>query len=352
RVPGFDKVFEEDRPDDLDYIATQAEILKEQSFYTEVAYDLTTDWEVLLGARHFRFKDDANVCSLLFPISEPYVVNDYPLACIGDKDDESGNLGKFSSKYKFNEYQNIYFTVAEGFRRGGTNILPVEAINNRSYAPDKVVNYELGTHSDFLNGRLVFNGSLFYMKWKDVQVSAYNQDGNLITANAGTARSKGVELEALAQLNQFWNLRFNYSYTDAALTESVALVSNERDKITAESGDRLPGSPKQQWGLGLNYQQMINTATLSAHINYAYSGDIATALNKNFADYDQLDGYSTVNAKVELSWSNWQLGAFVNNLGNTHAITGKRSPVFYGEMGQFDYITRPRTIGLTAKYQF
>lgn len=353
RVPGFDAVFDEDRPDDLDYLATQTEVLNEKAIYAEVAYDLLANWEVVVGVRHFKFKDDLKICSLLFPASEPYEGDNYPLACVNDKDNTSGSLGKFSTKYKFSDSQNIYFTVAEGFRRGGTNLMPVEITNNRSYAPDKVVNYEVGTHSDFLDGKIQFNGSLFYMDWKDIQVSTYTEEGYNIIANAGKARSKGIELETLAQLNQAWNVRFSYSYTDAALTgKPLVLVSNEYDEITVQSGDRLPGSPKQQWSLGLGYQQALTVATLTGRVSYSYSGDITTALNKNFADYEQLDGYGTVNAQIGLQWSNWQFAAFANNLGNTQAITGKRSASRYGELGQFDYITRPRTIGLTAHYHF
>jgi len=352
RVPGFAAVFDEKRPDDLDYLATQAETLREESIYTEVAYDLLPEWEVAIGARHFRFKDKLGICSLLFPASTEYEGTSYPLSCIDDKDSQTGNLGKFSTKYTFSKTQNIYFTIAEGFRRGGANLLPVEVTDNRSYDPDKVVNYELGTHSDFLDGKVQFSGSLFYMDWKDIQVSAYTEDGDNIIANAGTARTKGIELEGVAQLNDAWNLRLSYAYTDAALTESVVLVSNEYDEITARSGDRLPGSPKHQWNLGLNYQQMIKTATFSAGVNYAYSSDIATSLNSEFADYAQLDSYSMVNAQANVMWSNWRVGAFVNNLGNTYAITGKRTTTFYGDNGQFNYITRPRTVGLSVKYQF
>jgi iron complex outermembrane receptor protein len=351
-VPGFYKTFDEKRPHDLDYLFSQTEKLREQSVYTEVAYDVKPQWEVSVGARHFRYKDALASCSLVFPARTEYVGDNYPLACSNDDDDQSGYLSKFSTKYKFNQHQNIYFTVAEGFRRGGANLLPVEVNHNRSYKPDTVTNYEIGSHSDFMDGKIEFNGSLFYMDWKKIQVSATTEEGYGITANAGTARSKGVELETLTQLNEAWSARLSYTFTDAALTESVVIISNEGDTINAHSGDRLTGAPKHQWNLGLNYQQAIKTATLFAGINYAYSSDTTTALNKSFADYAHLNGYSMVNAHVDVSLRNMSFGLFVNNMGNTHAVTGKRTTTFYGANGQFDYITRPRTLGLKASYQF
>ncbi len=350
RVPGFASVFEEDRPDDLDYISTQAEVLKELSFYSEVAYDLTAQWEVAVGARHFNYKDELGTCSLLFPPSEPYQGNQYPLHCISaDDDDRSGTLGKFSTTFKFNEHQNIYYTVAQGFRRGGANVLPVDITDHRTYKPDTVLSSEVGTHSDFLEGKLQLNAALFYMDWEKIQVAAIIANRG-VTVNAGTARSKGIELETLTQLNQQWSMRLSYSYTDASITETVESINGGAE--AANYGDRLPGSPKSQWNLGLNYQQPIKSATLSAGVSYSYSSDITTALNNQFENYAHLEGYSTLNAQVGVSWSNWRLGLFVNNATNADAITSKRTAGLYGEHGQADYIIRPRTMGATLKYQF
>jgi iron complex outermembrane recepter protein len=350
RVPGFASVFDEVRPDDLDYLATQTEKLDEQSVYGELAYDIKPEWEVAIGQRYFNYKDNLTVCSLLFPTATEYEGDNYPLNCLDSDDNQTDSLGKFSTKYKFSESQNIYFIAAEGFRRGGANVLPVEIDHNRNYKPDTLINYEIGTHSDFLNGKLQFNGALFYMDWKKIQVSTVIEEGYGVTANADTARSKGVELETLAQLNQAWDLRLGYSFTDSALTETVMSINGGDEN--AYAGDRLPGAPRDEWNLGLNYQQPINTATLTAGIHYYYASNITTALNKDFADYAYLSGYSMVNAQANVILRNWRVGVFVNNMGNTHAITSKRTTTNYGAQGQFDYVTRPRTIGMNFSYKF
>ena len=350
RGPGFGAVFNEKRPNDLDYLSTQTETLREQSLYTEIAYDIKPEWEVVIGGRFFNHKDDANVCSLLFPATTDYEGNNYPLNCLRGDDDQTGSLSKFSTKYNFSQDQNIYFTVAEGFRRGGTNFLPVEIDHNRNYKPDTLINYEVGTHSDFLKGKLQFNGSLFYMDWKKIQVSTSVEEGYGIAANAGNARSKGMELETLAQLHQRWSARLSYSLIDSALTETVNSINGGDEN--AYAGNKLPGAPRHQWSLGLNYQQPIKTTTFTAGINYYYASDITTALNEEFADYSQLAGYSMVNAQANVTLRNWRLGIFVNNMGDTHAVTGRRTTTYHGDQGQFDYVTRPRTVGLTVNYAY
>ena len=340
RVPGFKNVFGEDRTDAFDYLATQTEVLDENSIYSELAYDLTPDWEIAVGGRYFKYEDDLEVCSITFP---------NPIGCVSDDDDNSGSLAKFSSKYKFSESKNIYLAISEGYRRGGANLLPIEITHNRSYEPDTVVNYEVGTHSDFYNGKLQFNGSIYLMDWKKIQVSSV-VEGYGAVVNAGTARTKGIELETITELNRHWNLKLSYSLADAELTETILAVSGGDEN--ANSGDRLPGAPKHEWNLGLNYQNSFADGEFDAGINYSYASDMTTALNKTFADYALLDSYRMVNARASVTLRNWQLGVFANNMTNTHAVTGKRTATLYGEHGQSDFITRPRTLGIKVGYQF
>lgn len=348
-VPWFAAFTGEDRPHDLDYYATQTETLHEQSFYGEVAYDLKPEWEISVGARGFRYKDNATTCSLLFPTSKLYEGNNYPVDCLSGDDVHSGSLGKFSTRYKFNADQTIYFTIAEGFRRGGVNFLPVAVAHNRSYQPDTSVNYELGSHSNFLDNSLTLSAALFYIDWKKIQVFSLI-DGNKAWVNAGTARSQGLELEARVNLNAEWSTHVGYSFTDAQLTQGVTNINGGHNN--AYDGDTLPGAPRNQWNFGVEYTHAMNTATLKAGLTYSYLSDIYTALNKDFVDYSHLQGYSTVNANLGVILRNWHFELFVNNLANTRGITGRRTSQLFGEPGQFEYITRPRTIGLNLNYQF
>src|SRR5690606_12443925 len=118
------------------------------------------------------------------------------------------------------------------------------------------------------------------------------------------------------------------------------------------AGDRLPGSPEQQWNLGVDYTQSVRFGQLDASFNVTRSDEIYTALNDESVNYARLSGFTTANARASLSFDQWRLGIFINNIGNTRGITGKRTAYMYGERGQFEYITRPRTVGLSLRYQY
>lgn len=346
-VPGFADFLGLNRPDDIDLLEVQTEDLKERSVYGELAYDLTPKWEVLVGARSFRYEDEYTSC-YVFPLFIDGT--DLPLECIENDDDHDGTLGKFSTKYQFTPEQNIYLTVAEGYRRGGANPIPADIEQNRMYDPDTSINYEMGSHSYFFDKKLRVSASVFYIDWDDIQVRGVVEQLYPATFNARSARSKGFELEIVGDLSERFSAWTNFSYTNAELTEDVINFNGYGENIYA--GDRLPGSPEQQWAVGVDYTQPINNSRLDAGLSISRTDEIYTVLNDELANYDRLNGFTTANARISLTFDQWRLGAFVNNISNSRGITGKRTAEWYGERGQFEYITRPRTIGVSLRYRY
>lgn len=337
-TPGFGEFLGAELPGDLEYLSTQTETLDEYSLYGEVAYDFTPKWEVSLGARHFRYDDKLNVCITAYP-------TDRPPNCRPGDDVSTGVLGKFSTRYKVTDAHSVYFTVAEGYRRGGANALPERIDFSRGYEPDTAINYELGARANWFEQRLKLNAALFVNDWSKIQVTDVVEGRYPIWINAEDARSQGVELDFIAQLSNAFSLRGVYSYTDAELTETVTAIS-------AYDGNPLPGSPDKQWGLSLDYAEPLMGVDVDASVGINHVGEIYTALNPDFYNYRKLKSYNTANARIGVTRSNWRVGAFVHNIENTRGVTGNRSDESYGDQGKFEYITRPRTIGLSVTYKY
>ena len=181
--------------------------------------------------------------------------------------------------------------------------------------------------------------------WNELQVRLTSEDGRTVWDNAGAARTQGVEFDLTAQLNDAFTLLAGYYYVDKQITESVA-------DISVYDGNQLPGSPRSQWSLSIDYEQAFNSAVVDASFGVNRIGEVNTALNPEFYNYQTLDGFTTANARIGVTLRNWRVGAFVNNIENTRGITGARSDEWHGEQGQFDYVSRPRTIGLSVTYQY
>jgi iron complex outermembrane receptor protein len=343
-VPGFAAFSEEaDRPNDLDYSSSQTEILDEYAAYAEIEYDLTEKWEASLGARYFRYDDDLDVCLTVYGDTR------YDYCELGD-DVSSDTLGSFKTRYKFSAQHTLYFVLAEGYRRGGANLAPMQIADGQFYRSDSAVSAELGLRSNWFAEKLQLNAALFNVDWDNLQIKATSDSGFPVFVNAGEARSQGVELDLSAQLNGSFRLRAGYSYSDAKIIETVTFT--QIDATNAYDGDQLPGAPRTQWSLSLDYAESFASADVDASIGLNRFGQIYTALNSDFYNYQKLDSFTTVNARVGVTRRNWRLGAFVNNIENTRGITGKRSDEMHGERGQFEYVTRPRTVGLSVDYQY
>ncbi|MGK4277482.1 TonB-dependent receptor domain-containing protein, partial [Escherichia coli] len=68
----------------------------------------------------------------------------------------------------------------------------------QSYKPDVLWNYEVGSKVTLLDRRLSIDAAAFYIDWKKIQLQVRAPSGLPYTDNAGSAMSKGVEIQIVA----------------------------------------------------------------------------------------------------------------------------------------------------------
>ncbi len=153
--------------------------------------------------------------------------------------------------WQINDDYMVYATAAKGYRIGGANpLFPVSAcseitVEPESYDSDSVWSYEAGTKDKFFGGRLQASGSIYYLKWNNIQQTvALPSCGFRYTTNQGGAVSKGFDLEGEWLPIDNLDIDFSLGYTDAHYTST----SESAGLILANPGDKLPGSP---WSFSL-----------------------------------------------------------------------------------------------------
>lgn len=265
----------------------------------------------------------------------------------------SGNSGKLNLSFTPGAGVLLYAQWAEGFRIGKPQFALVRSIcdiNSDGLLdgttlpididrtdPDTLNSYEVGGKWRHPDGRLTVNAAIYHNDWNGIPVTVFGSDSSCgIVANAGKARTRGAEVElswlALEQL------RFDLggSYSEAQLTEDAAGLNGSR-------GDRLPGSPRFNSTLAVQYDFQFANRPVFVRTDYAWIGEF-------YSDMKQLTqpagDYGLVNFKLGAAIDSLSIEAFVRNLTNEDEFTHWNPAFAAGSR------LRPRTFGVDIGYRF
>ncbi|MBS0387645.1 MAG: TonB-dependent receptor, partial [Proteobacteria bacterium] len=363
-TPGFGSYYDPVAPtSDRDFLYSRGEQFTEKAAFGELTFHITSDFQVTGGARWFQDKDSNQV----------YVVPDLPTRVglsspVTPDTSTNKTIFKLNSSYRVTPHENVYFTASQGYRRGGVNDIPTTGYIGENpgwlnFKPDTLNNYELGIKG--AHDSYSFNASLFLIDWKDIQLNTATPVwGYYVTANAGKARSQGVELEFRGKVGHALSYGLGYAYTDAKLSEDAVrpyAIAPNPPVLIAPSGSRLPAAPTSVINASLDYTiALADGRTLVPHLDGYYQSGTFNRLALTPAAAIPLDSYSLWNASLALNASKWTLVLQVRNLSNAKAISGVFTEAQFGSAPADGFagntsrelITTPRTIGLIAKYRF
>lgn len=346
---------------DQDFYYRDQRNIKDTSVFGELTYHFSDTLRTTLGARHFR-NDISNDTIIDLPL--------YPGASdVSSTVKDNGTLFKVNLAYDWSETTMLYATISEGYRRGGTSAVPVtgafaENPAYLNYNADSVLNMELGIKGN--TGRHFYSLSLFNAEWDDPQLNIPTPNWGFYAAvNGESARSRGIELELRGYLSEALQYNFGYTFVDAQLTADLiapaGTAANPRTYIYAQNGEQLPSMAEHTLSAGLSHSYDLGSGYyLVSSASAYYQSESRNALGTNPTFAIDLDSFWLANLGTSLYTENWTLSLFVRNLFNEEGVTGTLSEAymgtapeqnFYGNASK-DYISQPRTIGLSVSYQF
>jgi len=239
----------------------------------------------------------------------------------------------------------VYARFASGYRAGGPNTLPGGIVPPK-YNPDKTLDYEVGTKGNFFNKSLSIDASVYYIDWKDIQLSLTNpQNDQGYNANGGGAKSQGVELSIEERPLRSLTVSAWAAWNDAVLTQSFP----QNSSLYGVSGDRLPYSSRFSGSLSLEQDFPLwgrSTGFLGGTLSYVGARqDVFTGTPQR----QPLPAYAKTDLKAGVKYDSWTLNLFVNNLTD-------RRGVLDGGLGTFPpfafYYIQPRTAGFSVARSF
>jgi iron complex outermembrane recepter protein len=273
----------------------------------------------------------------------------------------SGFKSRANLSWKVTDEALVYYTWSQGFRPGGFNRISTSHLNGTyvtplTFAPDTLVNNELGWKTEWFARRLEFNGAVYQEDWKNIQVGfsdPQNGLGNLgFITNGPSYRVRGAEIQMVARVTHGLTLTGAASWNSSSQTNSPFLIGTNGQPITSipnpygTLGSPLAQSPPFQANLRARYEFTVDDyhAFLQVggvHQAHSYS---ATGYDEN---YDQ-PGYTTYDASLGVAKDAWTVQMYGQNITDARYVTFITDSQFV----LANFVGRPRTMGVKFSYKF
>jgi iron complex outermembrane receptor protein len=255
---------------------------------------------------------------------------------------------RVSVSFKPNDDNNIYVSWSKGFKGGGFDPRGLstaapdlngngvreasEIFDYFLFDPEKVTSYEIGYKAALFDRRLRLALAGFYADYKDVQVpgsvgAVINNVPTFVgvTTNAGKARMKGIEAEAVATLlrasdGSRLNLSGTLGYLDAKFRKYVTLVPGV-GPVDVAAFRRVQNTPKWTMSGTLEFSTPVGGGALSASTTVSWRSK--TFQFETPSPFLDQPGYALLDA--HLVWTSpderYTIGLHGKNLTNQHYIT-------------------------------
>ena len=305
-------------------------------------------------------------------------------------------LPKFAIQYEWNKRNNIYATVAKGYRSGGYNIqmfsdlsqtemsrsmmnaimespnlgkhpqygavfeqmlgsrIPNEPDIKKSttYKPEYSWNYELGSHLTLWEGKLWADLAVFYMDTRDQQISQFAASGlGRVTINAGKSHSYGAEASLRASVTNELSLNASYGYTYATFTDYIINEADKDGNLTVKAdynGKYVPFVPKHTLNIGGEYAISCSSRFIFDRVifqaNYNAAGRIYWTEQNDVSQAF----YGTLNWRANLEKGNAMISFWARN------FLDKDYAAFYFETMNKGFMQkgRPVQFGIDLRCRF
>ena len=251
-----------------------------------------------------------------------------------------------------------YLTYNRGFKAGSYNSIPPGGPLAQPTNPEYLDAYELGMKNTLFNGRATLNIAAFLYKYRDLQVTIFNNTA-ATTVNAAAAEIKGLDIDFNARLTdglrillgaEFLDHKFTSYKNGPILTPLTAAQGGGVVRTFGDlSGNRLPYASDMVLNAGIFYEQPTPVGEFDASVNFTWNDGYTfepseVVRQKSFENLNATMGFTLPNGTTRFS-------AFGRNLTNSAVARTFGSGANPGGYLTVQY-NPPRTYGLTISQKF
>jgi len=275
---------------------------------------------------------------------------------------------KVALQHDLNESMMVYGSASTGYIAGGVQ----GGGSNDLNPPNEVDAYEVGLKSTLADGTVRMNVAAFYNDYTGLTSTAFVAQGETIVSRqvfGGGMTAKGLEFELNWLPTDQFTLNGALGLNDAELVDFNQTISNRvfRAGGDAEIGTNPPGHPNNSqayyldgetpafspdWTLSIDASYLIemgSRGSLTPGLFFYASDDYKTTNIPYF--FTQQSAYNTWD--LRLTWKQdqgpWSVQAYMLNASDEIVKVGGDQ---FSEGRAVADFNRPRTWGLTARYNF
>ena len=257
--------------------------------------------------------------------------------------------------YKAGGFSTFGLILPEGTAPDDTGLVP-PGTKPKSFNPEKVLSFEVGTRARLLDNTLQFNLSVYHYIYDDLQLTFF-ANGSQLTGNVAKANGTGAELDGRYAPNQLWDAIVSVAYS------RTHIDSVDQDFIDVGGCDNCKGNE-----LWLNPAWTSNEI-VTRHFPLADGAELYLQAEHHYQDSmfggpDNLalsttPGWSQFNFRLGYdSGDHWNAVLYVQNAFDRQYFergwenADANNHFGYGLVNSLVWPSKPRTFGVRVGYKF
>ncbi|MGH6782093.1 MAG: TonB-dependent receptor domain-containing protein, partial [Sphingomonadaceae bacterium] len=258
---------------------------------------------------------------------------------------------------------NVYARYAQGYRSGGFNATASSTADvQRIFKPQVQDTYELGLKSRLLDNKLQLNVAAFQNDVSDLQLSVFvpGLSASSILINAGKARVRGIEIEAVARPSDRLTVQTGIGYLDSKYLQYLDGGIDVADNRAFPHAPEYTVATSVDWrALDGDFGKLNLIVDLNFMSDYYISPNplVPTLPTQSPASLTRSPGRTTLDARAVLS--EIPIGSATGTLSLWgRNLLNEDNPNFFIDYGaNFQrlitaYFPDPRTYGVTLGLRF
>ncbi|AZE93905.1 TonB-dependent receptor [Pseudomonas orientalis] len=315
-----------------------------QKVWAQDTWYINPDWTFIAGLAYMNVeRDGTNHGSL----------NEQP-----EKRNQTYNklLPNAGLKYQLDERDQLFYSLSRNMRVPQNYALYDKGAGSIDLEPETSWNHELGWR--YSGDDMTLAATLFYMDFKNRQVSSKDINGDSADINVGAVTNKGLELEWSGLLPHHFNYYTSYTFTKAEQQDDMTVYNAGQAIQLPTSGKQFANVPKNMLAANIGYDDGRFYGTFGGKYTSKLYGDLTndeaisarTVFNLGAGIYLPVDKKVVKDATLRLNVDNLFDKKYLDGVYTTKTNAASYSGFRDGDPAYIVGLDRTVTVSLEANF--